>query len=123
MDRGWVGAATRVRLITAVSSHSRDLFVRPPRWSAAAMSKFWRYVILAFVVFYIVVFKDSAVSILQGTWHNLDHFAHSLGDFLNRLTGDKSSSTYRAPHAEHRRPGRLLNRSIPAAHREDDFQC
>jgi hypothetical protein len=57
------------------------------------MKKFWRYVILAFVVFYILVFKDSAVSILQGTWHNVDAFAHSLGDFLNRLTGDKSTST------------------------------
>ncbi len=54
------------------------------------MKKFWRYAILAFVVFYILVFPDSSVSILQGAWHNLVTFAHALGDFLNRLTGDKS---------------------------------
>jgi hypothetical protein len=57
------------------------------------MNKFWRYVILAFIAFYIIVFKDSAVSILQGAWHDVDSIAHSLGDFLNRLTGDKSNST------------------------------
>lgn len=57
------------------------------------MSKFWRYVILAFVAFYIIVFRDSAVSILQGAWHDLDSIAHSLGQFLNRLTGDKSNAT------------------------------
>ncbi len=57
------------------------------------MNKFWRYVILAFIAFYVIVFKDSAVSILQGAWHDVDSIAHSLGDFLNRLTGDKSSST------------------------------
>jgi hypothetical protein len=57
------------------------------------MSKFWRYVIVAFVVFYVIVYRDSAVSILQGAWHDLDSLAHSLGGFLDRLTGDKSSST------------------------------
>ena len=57
------------------------------------MSKFWRYVIVAFVIFYILVFTDSAVSILQGAWHDLDSIAHSLGHFLNRLSGDKSNST------------------------------
>ena len=36
--------------------------------------------------FYIIVFRDSAVSILQGTWHDLDSIAHSLGQFLNRLS-------------------------------------
>ncbi len=57
------------------------------------MKKFWRYAILAFVVFYIIVFKDRAVAILQGTWHDVDSIAHSLGDFLNRLSGDKSNSS------------------------------
>ena len=56
------------------------------------MSKFWRYVIVAFVVFYILVFTDSAVAILQGAWHDLDSIAHSLGHFLNRLSGDKSQT-------------------------------
>jgi hypothetical protein len=57
------------------------------------MKKFWRYAALAFVLFYIIVFRDSAVSILQGTWHDVDSIAHSLGQFLNRLSGDKSNST------------------------------
>ena len=57
------------------------------------MSKFWRYVIVAFVVFYILVFTNSAVAILQGAWHDLDSIAHSLGQFLNRLSGDKSSTS------------------------------
>ncbi len=54
------------------------------------MKKFWRYAALAFVIFYILVFPDSAVSIVQGAWHDLNSIAHSLGHFLNRLTGDKS---------------------------------
>jgi hypothetical protein len=57
------------------------------------MKKFWRYAALAFVIFYILVFTDSAVSIVQGAWHDLDSIAHSLGHFLNQLTGDKSTST------------------------------
>ncbi len=57
------------------------------------MSKFWRYVIVAFVVFYILVYTDSAVAILQGAWHDLDSIAHSLGQFLNRLSGDKSQTS------------------------------
>jgi hypothetical protein len=57
------------------------------------MSKFWRYVLVAFLLFYVIVFRESAVSILQGAWHDVDSIAHSLGQFLNRLTGDKSNST------------------------------
>jgi hypothetical protein len=57
------------------------------------MKKFWRYAALAFVIFYILVFTDSAVAILQGAWHDLDSIAHSLGHFLNSLTGNKSSAT------------------------------
>jgi hypothetical protein len=57
------------------------------------MKKFWRYAALAFVLFYIIVFTDSAVSILQGAWHDINYIAHSLGRFLNRLSGDKSNAT------------------------------
>jgi len=57
------------------------------------MKKFGRYAILAFVLFYIIVFRESAVTILQGAWHDVDSVAHALGQFINRLTGDKSTST------------------------------
>jgi hypothetical protein len=65
----------------------------PSELECRTMKKFWRYAALAFVIFYILVFTDSAVSIIQGAWHDLTSIAHSLGRFLNQLTGDKSSST------------------------------
>jgi hypothetical protein len=57
------------------------------------MPKYLRYALLAFVAFYIIAFRDSSVSILTWTWDQIYSIAHSLGRFLDKLTGDKSNST------------------------------
>lgn len=57
------------------------------------VKKLVSYAGLAFVIFYAIVFTDSAVAISHGVWNDTVSVAHGIGQFINRLSGSKSSAT------------------------------
>jgi hypothetical protein len=41
--------------------------------------------IVVFLIFYIMTSPDQAANISTGAWHTVDHVAHGMGTFINKL--------------------------------------